>query len=510
MIGWIKPIGFIRFSGSSGGGDSGTPIDLFVIVGQSNAEGRGNSSLSPNAEFGRFWDGAALVPLVDPVAGADTGSAWPSFSNEWHENTGRLSAFVEVADGGSSLIPEQAGANWSPLGSLRSSAVSAANGAIGHIVSNSAYSLASVYFVWSQGEQEAETINGTTITGALYTQALKSLADYFQAQVDEFTQMLVIRTGTRNDLASAVNWGSIRAAQDLACAEAANLRMVYRGTFSFNAAGRALMSDSVHWGQEGLNLVGKCAALAGATFSDDPPVESAPAILAAQAYIDTTLGTKSSATNAHTTAVGTKTLVVAVSYSRIASSTTNVPTNVTFNGVAMVKAKALANQSAGANAAPSQRADVGTFYLTEDQYGASLSGVSANIVATAVSGTNITISVAAYNLDSDVVQDSALGVRISSTTGNILATAATTGAPAVLIGTTASAGLSAAPLTHSISGLTLTGEGGITDGTQCGQAAFGSAIVGEITANAITTTMSGDVRAAAFLVTAFRKKINGE
>lgn len=491
-----------------GGGLAPSTLDLFVIVGQSNAEGRGDSSLSPAAPTGRYVGGGAVAALADPVGNALTGSAWPAFANEWFAQTGRGAAFVEAATGGTALIPDAAGSNWSPSGTLRAAAVTAANNAIATIGASTS-TLASVYFVWAQGEQEAETINGTTITGPLYEAALEALAAYFKAQVPAMVEMLVVRTGVRNDLANGPGWADIRAAQDAACADSANLRMAYRGASSFNAAGRALMADSVHYSQAGLNTAGKCAALAGATLAVDPVVAPAPAILASQAYMDTSTATGASATNSHTTAVGTKTLVVTVGYVLLTTSAVNIPTNITFNGVAMTKATALANQMAGANATPSQRADVGIFYLTETQYGGSLSGVTANIVSNGGAGTGIN-SVAAYNLDAEVVPECALGTRINSTTGTTLSVTLAPGAPVVLIGTCASAGQAAAALTHTFTGLTETGDGGASNGTECGQAAFGSATVGEGLGSTITATLSATVRAAAFFVAAFRAKISGE
>ena len=66
------------------------PLDLFIIVGQSNAEGRGNSAQSPAVTNGAYISGSTITPtLADPVGGASTGSMWPAFANEWFAQTGR-------------------------------------------------------------------------------------------------------------------------------------------------------------------------------------------------------------------------------------------------------------------------------------------------------------------------------------------------------------------------------------------------------------------------------------
>lgn len=483
------------------------PLDLFIIVGQSNAEGRGNSAQSPAVTNGAYISGSTITPtLADPVGGASTGSMWPAFANEWFAQTGRWPAFVEQATGGTALIPDQAGSNWSPSGTLRGNAVTAANQAIAAIAASTSFAPSNVYFVWSQGEQEAETINGTTITGTIYEQALEDLAAYFKAQVPSMAQMFVIRTGSRNDRASAANWAAIRAAQENACNDSANLRMVYRGTYSFPADARALMSDSVHYSQAGLNIAGKCAAREASKSS--PTAEpSAPSLLGSVfTSMDTDYATTAtSKTSSHTTASGTKMLVVCVATSRAANNT-NVTSSVTFNGVAMTK---LAS-AAGGNASPAGRADVSIWTLTEAQYGASLSGVTGDIVGTWPLAANIA-SFAAYNLDAEAIPSITRGKSITSTTGTDLTTTMTTAASSFLVAVAASVAQSASTLTHTFSGLaTEDGDAGGNNGTVAAQTAFAhgsSGVSVEFTAGA---AMSGTVNAGACLVAAFRGKIDGE
>ena len=483
------------------------PLDLFVIVGQSNAEGRGNSAQSPAVTNGAYISGSTITPtLADPVGGASTGSMWPAFANEWFAQTGRWPAFVEQATGGTALIPDQAGSNWSPSGTLRGNAVAAANQAIAAIAASTSFAPSNVYFVWSQGEQEAETINGTTITGTIYEQALEDLAAYFKAQVPSMAQMFVIRTGSRNDRASAANWAAIRAAQENACNDSANLRMVYRGTYSFPADARALMSDSVHYSQAGLNLAGKCAAREASKSS--PTAEpSAPSLLGSVfTSMDTDYATTAtSKTASHTTASGTKMLVVCVATSRVTNNT-NVTSSVTFNGVAMTKLAA----AAGANSSPAGRADVSIWTLTEAQYGASLSGVTGNIVGTWPVAANIA-SFAAYNLDAEAIPSITRNKSINSTTGTDLTTTMTTAASSFLVAVAASVAQSASTLTHTFSGLaTEDGDAGGNNGTVAAQTAFTHGSSGVSVEFTVGAAMSGTVNAGACLIAAFRGKIDGE
>ena len=127
----------------AGGGLSNT-VDLFIIVGQSNAVGIGNSALSTPGPGGMYITGTTITPspLVDPVGNANTGSSWPAFSREWATQTGNRSAFVAAASVGSALVTS----GWWPSGTLRSAAVTACNNAI-TAINASAFDLGSVYFV---------------------------------------------------------------------------------------------------------------------------------------------------------------------------------------------------------------------------------------------------------------------------------------------------------------------------------------------------------------------------
>lgn len=288
------------FGGGVGGGGVPKPIDLFVIVGQSNAEGRGDSAQSPASPHGRFWNGSSLVALADPVGGASTGSMWPAFANEWYAATGgRLAAFVEAAAGGTGLLPG-AGGQWSPSGTLRGAAVSAANAAIAAIASSpESLSPGNVYFVWCQGEQEASTINGTTVTADLYEQALKDLAAYFKAQIPQMVGFHVVSTGGSGVAGPLIdttqaNFAAIRRAQSLAAASDANIEIAYSGALGFQTFG--LMKDGLHYSQAGLNLAGGIAArtVAGA---GEPIL--APTQLAATGYPYTTDANASARTIAH-------------------------------------------------------------------------------------------------------------------------------------------------------------------------------------------------------------------
>lgn len=479
--------------------------DLFVIVGQSNAEGRGNSTLSPAAPHGLYISGGTITsPLADPVGGANTGSMWPAFSNEWYAQTGRRSAFVESATGGTALLPDTAGANWSPSGTLRGTAVSSANAAIA-AVQAAGYMLGSVYFVWAQGEQDAATINGTTVTGPLYEQALEELAAYFKAQVPQVVTMGVVQTGGNFNLVSMAEYAAIRLAQENACADSANLTMLYRGAYSFIA--RNYMADEVHYNQSGLNVAGKCASRALATGVAAIPV--APAVLAATAYPDPSYTASTTRADNHTTASGTKMIVVAMSAMRPESNNTFFVDSVKFGGVSL---KLLRDEKAGVNASPAGRVNSAIWYLTETDYGASLSGVTAEILVSDTTSMSI-YDWCVIDCDAEGIPEAYNGVGTVSTTTDNGSVLLSTSAPSLVVGIGSSAASAAATLTATLTNVTEAMDHGLANGgaTRTGQMVAGySAESAIVTNKTYTATWSATCTSLSWVVGAFRGKISGE
>lgn len=492
--------------GTGGGGGLSNTVDLFIIVGQSNAEGRGTAASSPAAPAGLYWNGSALVALADPVGNADTGSMWPSFSNQWAESTGNRSAFVEAAAGGTTLTPNQSGTNWSALGNLRGAAVTAANAAIAG-VNASSYDLGAVYFAWCQGETDAGLINGTTITGPIYETALEGLGDYFKAQVPSMVTMGVVQTGARSNssgtveektTASTIRHGPIRLAQYRACNDNANLTMLYTGTESFPQHG--WHKDAQHYSQPGLNVGGKCAA----RQLTDP---ASPAVfspyLASEAFPDTAfLPTKATRTVSHTMHASASTLAVAVLTRR--SSTSGYTLTVTANGVAM----RLAGASRANSGSTSARADI--YVLDDALYGAPLAGAAVSIVVT--SSVNLTgIHIAAIDaygvIEVDANEwDVQAGVSATTTTADISTYQST-----LIITAAASSATSASPLTATFIGGTELLDASVTDGTTAAQAVVGySSESAPVENKTLSVVWSGNCTHLAQSSIALRASLPGE
>lgn len=476
------------------------PIDFFIIVGQSNAEGRGDSTLSPASPHGIYVNSSGdITALADPVGGATTGSMWPTFSNEWYTLTGRSSAFIERATGGTALIPDQAGSNWSPSGTLRSATVNAATTALNALLASEEYALNNVYFVWCQGEADAQAVNGTTITGAIYKTALEDLATYFKAQMPQMLSIGVIQSGRYSTMAQAAAWAEIRQAQDDACTASDLLAMLYRGAASAAVMGQ--MADTVHWTQAVLNMAGKAAARE--LLNGPTAIPAAPAYGSIQLCPTPDTTATATRTVSHTTAAGTNFVIVPVSSMRLATNTTFTITGVTFNGVAMRELR----EHNAANGSPACRVNIAVYYIDEAMYGGSLSGVTGNVVITSSNTANVS-DFAVIDCTGDGYPD-AYAIANAST-GNSLTTQITTNASSLIVTVGACVSSTITIPTATVTGATEVMDHGLA--TTKG----GSFVVaykqqsGSVVNDSCTVTWSTSNSIMAQLSVSFRGKISGE
>lgn len=228
------------------------PIDVFLIAGQSNAEGRGDSSLSytATAAQGVEVDGSSVTAIADPVGGADTGSMWPAFAVAYSAWADKPCALVEAAETGTGLLSTSgAGSDyWSTGGSLWGPAETALNNALATL-SGDGYTPTMRGVLWCQGERDAQ--QGTTL--ADYRDGLVSFAE---GQVDDEwpgTKVYVWKTGAPLSGDTAA-WQAIRDAQD--AAEGLSSSIVVVHTDAVNYPDLGLMADNLHWGQVALNNAG--------------------------------------------------------------------------------------------------------------------------------------------------------------------------------------------------------------------------------------------------------------
>lgn len=482
-------------------------VDLFISVGQSNAEGRGNLYQSPDAPHGLFINSSTISDLADPVGGADNGSMWPEFTNEWFNQSGRISAVVDSAVGGTSLLAAaDPSNNWSSTGDLRGDAVVDAQAAITAINNSPLYQLGNVYFIWLQGEKEALNINGTTITGDIYEQELEDLSVYFDAQIPEFTKMGVILIATSGAGGGLIKpydsnisgFEEIRLAQKRATDDSALMELIYTGTSSYLSLKETF--DGLHYNQDMLNKTGRCAAKGLRR-----PIETAnisPFLGSANA-VDPDTGNSSSRTLTHETSAFTETLIVALSYGK-ATNTNAVTKEVTFNGIPMLKVAIVEDKTNGI-------ADATLFILTKQEYGRSLDRVTGDIVVTTSSAVNF-LSFTAIDATEVCFYDSIGGLELAGATATASAqTEVSTYMPSLTVTVGAYVGDSATAITGTMTNSTKLMDTGISNGARNEHALVGYSVENSLVEKkAFSTTTSAVQTEIALLTCSFRPVIKGE
>lgn len=491
--------------------------DLFVFVGQSNfTENYGDAGLAPSTDQYEI-DATGAISSLDGSIGV-----FPGFANAHFAKTGRTSAYVKAAVAGSSLLAAANGAsNWSPTGAHREAAVTLARTAIDALSESPELILGNVYFVMALGETEANAIASATpdVSGALWTPAVIDLAEYFKAQIPAMQQLLVVRVGIDMARNNGAAWAEMREAQEDAAAASSLIRIIYRGATSFGTDALGFNTGTVHWDQEGHNVLGPAAGYEAGNRSPSA-IPTAPAILASEAFLDTSTATSGTTrTDSHTTAADTLAIIIGVAAVKTAISSTSITSSVTFGGVAATR---LPNfKAGGTNATETSavgRVDISWWLLTESDYGSSLDGATADIVVTQPSAVTI-LSTKVYDLDCEpIVESTPHAARLPGSAGTLYTSGfatdfdagLTTGAPVLALGMAATVGDGAAALTHTWVGLTEEHDAGGSTGTRAGQATFASAtFANERLHEQITVTSSGTT-GGGLLIAALRRRVEGE
>jgi len=255
---------------SASGGVGGNAIDIFLIMGQSNALGRGDITQSPQTVPGNItYFGGAIYPANDPLPTTYAvkkpyGSMWPAFGNTYNALTGRHVCFVQAARGGTSLVAT--GANysngvWDTNGVLAPNAAHQLQMAIDSLTL-AGYAPVVKGFLWEQGEADAGAIANGVMTQLAYTDTLVTLANRFRAQFGATIPFYILRSGAIHPAPpDFMIW--VRNAQEAALPLDSNMFIVTRNASTFNI--RNMMSPDtilnlVHYSQSGYNELGVTAA----------------------------------------------------------------------------------------------------------------------------------------------------------------------------------------------------------------------------------------------------------
>lgn len=265
-----------------------TEFVVFLIAGQSNAQGIGKPSLSPAIPEGvayQYYNGALTAATADPIGNADTASAWPAFANEFFRLTGLGVIFVPAAAGNSGLTVAASSSavggntqNWTSPTGLRSTAMDRLQAAL------SAASAAGLAWrfggvLWSQGERDSRclpnaTSNPGVITEGDYRTAFENLVSYFNAQIGYSKwPFIVSMTGGDTEGIDADALASMRALQRRITREVQQARLGWTGAFNLIARGLMRWHDfpsgspdqnRSHYSQQGYNEMGAAMAAVAA------------------------------------------------------------------------------------------------------------------------------------------------------------------------------------------------------------------------------------------------------
>lgn len=241
-----------------------TRYDVFVVAGQSNAQGRGNLQQSPSLppdvayESTRF----GLQPLRrDPVGGANTGSAWPAFVLQYYESTGRGVVLVESAFANAAMHPRaaRAGNNWLPgYGTRYASGIDAGQRALTQ-ARDAGMNAAFGGWLWIQGESDAVAIHQGTLTAQEFGLALDLMLDTYTQDIGAWLgdptppPVYLARTGRPRDY-DIPGFAAVRATQMTVCEAHPTCEVASLSGASF--AGPQYYEDWVHWSQTALNIIG--------------------------------------------------------------------------------------------------------------------------------------------------------------------------------------------------------------------------------------------------------------
>lgn len=264
-VAWDGADLFARVTTAPGGWRSLTrtnEIDVFLVAGQSNAQGHGDASLSPTPEPGTAfqYDAGSISAAVDPVGNASTGSAWPSFAIAYYSATGRKVAFVPTAVGGSAqtAAADDGAGNWSPSGALFDASLTQVNEALGAFA-DAGYVPVFRGVLWAQGEKDASEIHAGTITVADYKSALQTMIADYRDAFGTSMPFYIVRLGARTTAVEA-GFAEVRNAQEEVARSDGNTQIAVRTSADFISRDGYLEPDGVHYSQYGLNELGRIAA----------------------------------------------------------------------------------------------------------------------------------------------------------------------------------------------------------------------------------------------------------
>ncbi|MBY0757262.1 sialate O-acetylesterase [Clostridium sardiniense] len=218
-------------------------IDVFLLIGQSNAIGCGNveDSILPRGAF-EYLDTDDIIPMRKFLElSRGNGTIAQSFSKSWKEDTGKKLCFIQSAVDGSMIK------NWGhDRYNYLDDAIYKYENAVSKL--DKIYEVDKAYAIWIQGESDGKY--GTD--PIYYKNALIDLGDKLNKIGIEKT--FVSQTGYW-DGTNPLRMEVIMVAQEEACRESSNLILCSKKGPTFKE--RKMLIDEVHYNQNALNELGR-------------------------------------------------------------------------------------------------------------------------------------------------------------------------------------------------------------------------------------------------------------
>lgn len=257
---------------------------LFVVAGQSNAMGVGDSLKSvfgsePCFEYDMKLD--SLIKVKDPTGqtyynfqNARSGSLIPALAYTYYKISTSDVFIIQCAKGGSALnekAEQNLWGNWSKKGNLLQSSFNKIDASLpkikGKIISElksskkkekfkKEYNIDISAIIWSQGENDGEAIALGILTKEEYELSLIELITNYRRKYGVNTPFIIIETGRRtNSLEIDKGFAIVRELQRKIAKEDEHTYIGYNQTVKF--AEKGWLKDAVHYNQEALNDIGK-------------------------------------------------------------------------------------------------------------------------------------------------------------------------------------------------------------------------------------------------------------
>lgn len=221
-------------------------IDVFLLIGQSNARGVGNpkDSVIPNENCFEYLSDGKIINMRTILEESEgDGTIAPAFSNKWNELTGNNVCFIHEAKDGSRIK------NWNhDANQFLNDAIYKFNKGCETIAKQ--YKIENKYAIWIQGESDAKYGSDAIY----YKESLKDIANRLNVECNIEKTFVSLTGYWLGHESYFIRTRRIAASQEIACCECDKLELGSKRAMTFHK--EKLTIDDVHYSQEGLNILG--------------------------------------------------------------------------------------------------------------------------------------------------------------------------------------------------------------------------------------------------------------